>query len=281
MAVAARHARAASSYAALAEDVGAGDVTTEATVDADAVGHRRARCSRSPASSAGSTPRRPSSARSTRTIEFERLVGGGTRSVEAGRRRARERLAARDPHRRAHRAQPPRPALRHRDADAALRRRRRRAPASRSSTRARRRPACARSRSTRSPPAAAATTASGSTTASSIKDNHLRAAGSIARRGRARCATRPDLPIEVECDTLEQVARGARRGRRRDPPRQHEPRRRCARAVALAGGRARLEASGGVTLETVRAIAETGVDVISVGALTHSARSLDVSLELT
>ena len=52
-------------------------------------------------------------------------------------------------------------------------------------------------------------------------------------------------------------------------------------AVALTRGRARLEASGGVTLETVRAIAETGVDEISVGALTHSARSLDVSLELT
>jgi nicotinate-nucleotide pyrophosphorylase (carboxylating) len=51
-------------------------------------------------------------------------------------------------------------------------------------------------------------------------------------------------------------------------------------AVELAGGRVRLEASGGVTLETVRAIAETGVDFISVGALTHSARSLDVSMEV-
>jgi nicotinate-nucleotide pyrophosphorylase (carboxylating) len=52
-------------------------------------------------------------------------------------------------------------------------------------------------------------------------------------------------------------------------------------AVALVEGRARLEASGGVTLDNVRAVAETGVDEISVGALTHSARSLDVSLELT
>ena len=52
-------------------------------------------------------------------------------------------------------------------------------------------------------------------------------------------------------------------------------------AVALADGRAALEASGGVTLDTVRAIAETGVDFISVGALTHSARSLDVSLEVS
>ena len=49
-------------------------------------------------------------------------------------------------------------------------------------------------------------------------------------------------------------------------------------AVELAGGRAELEASGGVTLETVRAVAETGVDYISVGALTHSAPALDVSL---
>ncbi len=52
------------------------------------------------------------------------------------------------------------------------------------------------------------------------------------------------------------------------------------RAVALVDGRAELEASGGVTLETVRAIAETGVDWISVGALTHSAPALDVSLML-
>ena len=51
-------------------------------------------------------------------------------------------------------------------------------------------------------------------------------------------------------------------------------------AVALVAGRATLEASGGVSLETVREIAETGVDFVSVGALTHSARSLDVSLEV-
>ena len=53
-----------------------------------------------------------------------------------------------------------------------------------------------------------------------------------------------------------------------------------AEAVALAGGRAELEASGGVSLATVRAYAETGVDFISIGALTHSARSLHVSLEV-
>ena len=112
-----------------------------------------------------------------------------------------------------------------------------------------------------------------------VKDNHLRAADSVAEAVR-RLRAVTDLPIEVECDTLDQVrdAVGARADailldnmgidELRD-------------AVALVDGRARLEASGGVTLETVRAIAETGVDEISIGALTHSAPSLDVSLELT
>ena len=112
-----------------------------------------------------------------------------------------------------------------------------------------------------------------------IKDNHLRSASSIADAvERARAATR--LPVEVECDTLDQVseALGARADALLlDNMSLDELR----AAVALAKGRARLEASGGVTLENVRAIAATGVDEISVGALTHSARSLDVSLELT
>jgi nicotinate-nucleotide pyrophosphorylase (carboxylating) len=112
-----------------------------------------------------------------------------------------------------------------------------------------------------------------------IKDNHLRAAGSIAAAVMlVRAAT--DLPVEVECETLAQVAQALEAGvdailldnMSLDDLRA---------AVALVDGRARLEASGGVTLETIRAIAETGVDEISVGALTHSARSLDVSLELT
>ncbi len=111
-----------------------------------------------------------------------------------------------------------------------------------------------------------------------VKDNHLRAAGSIgAAVERLRAAT--DLPVEVECDTLEQVQEALAAGvdailldnMSLDKLRA---------AVALGRGRARLEASGGVTLDSVRAIAESGVDEISVGALTHSARSLDVSLEL-
>jgi nicotinate-nucleotide pyrophosphorylase (carboxylating) len=112
-----------------------------------------------------------------------------------------------------------------------------------------------------------------------VKDNHLVATGSIrAAVERLRGAT--DLPIEVECDTLEQLEEALAAGADAillDNMSLDELR----RAVAVTDGRARLEASGGVTLETVRAIAETGVDEISVGALTHSAPALDVSLELT
>lgn len=111
-----------------------------------------------------------------------------------------------------------------------------------------------------------------------VKDNHLRAARSIAAAvERIRATT--DLPIEVECDTFEQVSEALDAqvdAILLDNMSLDELR----AAVALTAGRARLEASGGVTLENVRAIAETGVDEISVGALTHSARSLDVCLEL-
>lgn len=110
-----------------------------------------------------------------------------------------------------------------------------------------------------------------------IKDNHLRVAGSLVEA--VRRAQGHGVPVEVECDTLEQVELALAAGADRilldnmAPPELE-------RAVALADGRVELEASGGVTLETVRAIAETGVDFVSVGALTHAARSLDVSLEV-
>jgi nicotinate-nucleotide pyrophosphorylase (carboxylating) len=110
-----------------------------------------------------------------------------------------------------------------------------------------------------------------------IKDNHLRLTGSIGSAvERARSA---QLPIEVECDTLAQVGEALEAGADRilldnmTPTELRE-------AVALAGGRAELEASGGVSLENVREIAATGVDFVSVGALTHSATALDVSLEV-
>jgi nicotinate-nucleotide pyrophosphorylase (carboxylating) len=110
-----------------------------------------------------------------------------------------------------------------------------------------------------------------------IKDNHLRLAGSITGAvSRARTA---GVPVEVECETLDQLREALAAGADRillDNMSLPELR----DAVALAAGRAPLEASGGVTLDTVRTIAETGVDFISIGALTHSARSLDVSLEV-
>ena len=110
-----------------------------------------------------------------------------------------------------------------------------------------------------------------------IKDNHLLFTASVAEAVETTRAT--GLPVEVECDTLEQVRAAVESGADRillDNMAPAELR----EAVDLVAGHAETEASGGVTLETVRAIAETGVDFISVGALTHSARSLDVSLEV-
>ena len=110
-----------------------------------------------------------------------------------------------------------------------------------------------------------------------IKDNHLRAAGSVGVAvERARAATRP--AVEVECETLDELDEAIAAGATRSCSTTCAPA--CAQSVALAAGRARLEASGGITLANFRAIAETGVDFISIGALTHSARSLDVSLEV-
>jgi nicotinate-nucleotide pyrophosphorylase (carboxylating) len=112
-----------------------------------------------------------------------------------------------------------------------------------------------------------------------VKDNHLRAAGSVAAATeRVRGAT--GLPVEVECESLDQVREALDSGVDAILL-DNMTLARLREAVALNAGRARLEASGGVTLDTIRDIAETGVDEISVGALTHSAPSLDVSLELT
>lgn len=112
-----------------------------------------------------------------------------------------------------------------------------------------------------------------------IKDNHVRAAGSVTEAvERARATTH--LPIEVECDTLGQVSEALAAGVDAillDNMTLDELR----AAVELSCDTVRLEASGGITLDNVRAVAETGVDEISIGALTHSAPSLDVSLELT
>lgn len=111
-----------------------------------------------------------------------------------------------------------------------------------------------------------------------VKDNHLLVAGGVTAAVRGLRAI-SDLPIEVEVETLAELreALEARVDRvlldNMAPAVMRE-------AVALSRGRASTEASGGITLATVRAAAETGVDFISIGALTHSVRSLDVSLEV-
>ena len=113
-----------------------------------------------------------------------------------------------------------------------------------------------------------------------IKDNHLSALdGDIAKAvQRARELAPPGVRVEVECDRIEQVVQSLDAGADvilldNMPPAV------MTACVELGKGRAILEASGGVNLNTVRAIAETGVDWISVGALTHSAPSLDLALD--
>jgi nicotinate-nucleotide pyrophosphorylase (carboxylating) len=113
-----------------------------------------------------------------------------------------------------------------------------------------------------------------------IKDNHVAVAGGVRQAVELVRAERPDLPIEVEIDRLDQLDEALDAGAdtilldNMDTTTMRE-------AVRRTGGRARLEASGGITLDTIRAVAETGVDAISVGALTHSVRALDIALEVT
>lgn len=115
-----------------------------------------------------------------------------------------------------------------------------------------------------------------------IKDNHIALAGSVtqamllALKGNIE----KGLPIEIECDTLLQVQEALAAGAKSillDNMSLKDMR----EAVGLTLGRATLEASGNVSLETVRAIAETGVDFISVGRLTHSAPNVDIGLDVT
>lgn len=112
-----------------------------------------------------------------------------------------------------------------------------------------------------------------------IKDNHIAAAGGVGEALRAAKAHAGHmLALEIEVDSLAQLEQAlpfAPHAVLLDNFALNDLR----AAVALAGGKTILEASGGVTLETVRAIAETGVDVISAGALTHSAPALDIGLD--
>ena len=113
-----------------------------------------------------------------------------------------------------------------------------------------------------------------------IKDNHLSALDNdigLAVK-RARDLVPEGIKVEVECDTLDQV-KAALEAKADIILLDNMPPSRMKEAVELIEGRAIVEASGGVTLQTVRAIAETGVDWISVGALTHSARAMDLGLD--
>jgi nicotinate-nucleotide pyrophosphorylase (carboxylating) len=110
-----------------------------------------------------------------------------------------------------------------------------------------------------------------------IKDNHVAAAGGVAEAvKRARKAT---MPVEVEVDTLDQLAE-ALDSRAETVLLDNMSTELMRKAVEITAGRAKLEASGGMTLEGAVAAAKAGVDRISVGALTHSAPALDLSLEV-
>lgn len=112
-----------------------------------------------------------------------------------------------------------------------------------------------------------------------VKDNHVVAAGGVLPAFEAVRAAYPDLPVEVEVTDLDQLRELLEAGCERVLL-DNMSDAMMAEAVALTAGRAVLEASGGLTLERARAVAETGVDFISVGALTHSVRVFDLGLDL-
>jgi nicotinate-nucleotide pyrophosphorylase (carboxylating) len=112
-----------------------------------------------------------------------------------------------------------------------------------------------------------------------LKENHIAVAGGITAAVEAARRAHPELPIEVEVRSPAEIAEAIAAGAPRlllDNMSIEELR----AAVAQAGGRASLEASGGVTVETLKAVASTGVQFISLGALTHSAPALDLSMIL-
>jgi nicotinate-nucleotide pyrophosphorylase (carboxylating) len=114
-----------------------------------------------------------------------------------------------------------------------------------------------------------------------IKDNHVAAAGGIAAAIRAVRAAAPGLPLEVECDSLAQVGEALEASAGLILlDNMGLANLRAAAAMAARYPSVRLEASGGLRLEAARAIAETGVDFVAVGALTHSSAALDLGLDL-
>jgi nicotinate-nucleotide pyrophosphorylase (carboxylating) len=112
-----------------------------------------------------------------------------------------------------------------------------------------------------------------------VKDNHVVAAGGVVPAYEAVRAARPELPVEVEVTDLDQLRRLLAVGCERILLDNMDAAT-MAEAVRVTAGRASLEASGGLTLERAREVAETGVDFISVGALTHSVKVFDLGLDL-
>ncbi|RNL81224.1 carboxylating nicotinate-nucleotide diphosphorylase [Nocardioides marmorisolisilvae] len=112
-----------------------------------------------------------------------------------------------------------------------------------------------------------------------VKDNHVVAAGGVLPAYLAVKARYPDLPVEVEVTDLDELRLLLDAGCERVLL-DNMSNEMMAEAVALTDGRAVLEASGGMTLERAREVAETGVDFISVGALTHSVKVLDLGMDL-
>ena len=111
-----------------------------------------------------------------------------------------------------------------------------------------------------------------------IKDNHISAAGGVAQAFTAVSRSVPDSLIEIEVDSLEQLEQALAVGAKFILLDNMSPEK-CKHAVVLTAGRAKLEASGGLTLVNARTYAETGVDFLAVGALTHSAPVLDIGLD--
>ena len=112
-----------------------------------------------------------------------------------------------------------------------------------------------------------------------IKDNHIAAAGGVKAAFNAVRSAFPTAPIEIEVDTLDQLAEVL--PLKPDlvlldnmTPAQ------CREAVSLVAGQTKLEASGGITLDKARSYAETGVDYLAIGALTHSAKNFDIGLDV-
>lgn len=112
-----------------------------------------------------------------------------------------------------------------------------------------------------------------------VKDNHVVSAGGVAEAFRAVRSIAPDLPLEIEVDSLEQLDAVLDAGADLVLLDNFTPDQ-MAEAVRRTSGRARLEASGGLTLESASAVAATGVDYVAVGALTHSAPVLDIGADL-